>query len=67
MMGSVERGYRNATRTLGVATAAIGLCLLIVTIARGGGPLAVGSVLGVAFLVLGAGRVYLASRSGNRP
>jgi hypothetical protein len=44
----------------------LGCCLLAVTLARGGGPLAIGTVVGVVFVVLGAARFYLASRSGAR-
>ena len=63
MMQIVERGYRTATRALGALTAALGVGLLAVTFSRGGGPLAVGSVLGIGFVVLGCGRLYLAGRS----
>jgi hypothetical protein len=38
----------------------IGVALLVSTLARGGGPLAVGVVLGVLFVLAGAGRLYLA-------
>jgi hypothetical protein len=38
----------------------IGLALLVSTLARGGGPLAVGVLLGVLFVLAGAGRLYLA-------
>jgi hypothetical protein len=67
MMASVEGGYRTATRALGAVTALLGVCILALTLAHGGGPLAIGSLIGVAFVVLGAGRLYLASRSGSRP
>ena len=38
----------------------IGVALLVSTLARGGGPLAIGVVLGVLFVAAGAGRLYLA-------
>jgi hypothetical protein len=41
----------------------IGIALLATTIARGGGPLAIGVLLGILFVAAGAGRFYLASRS----
>lgn len=63
MMGGVERGYSNATRALGVVTVAIGVALLASSLARGGGPLAVGVILGIAFVFVGAARVYIAGRS----
>jgi hypothetical protein len=37
----------------------IGIALLASTIARGGGPLAIGVLLGVLFVAAGAGRLYL--------
>jgi hypothetical protein len=41
----------------------IGIVLLASTIVRGGGPLAIGVLLGVLFVVAGAGRLYIAGRS----
>jgi hypothetical protein len=41
----------------------IGITLLATTIARGGGPLAIGVLLGILFVAAGAGRLYLAGRS----
>ena len=38
----------------------IGVVLLISTLAHGGGPLAIGVLLGILFVALGAGRLYLA-------
>jgi hypothetical protein len=40
----------------------IGLALLGRTVAAGGGGLAIGVVLGVLFVLAGAGRLYLQSR-----
>ncbi len=37
----------------------IGIALLASTIVRGGGPLAIGVLLGVLFIAAGAGRLYL--------
>lgn len=59
-MASVQRAYRNSTRLLGGLTFLLGLVLLVSTLARGGGPLALGVLLGAMFVVIGAGRVYLA-------
>ena len=56
----MERAYRNSTRLLGALIALLGVAMLITTLARGGGPLALGTVLGVLFAVLGSARVYLA-------
>jgi hypothetical protein len=38
----------------------IGVVLLVSTLARGGGPLAIGVLLGVLFVAAGAGRLYIA-------
>jgi hypothetical protein len=62
----VERAYRSSTRALGALTCVLGIAIAVVTIANGGGPLAVGFVVGVLFALLGAGRFFLATRSGTR-
>jgi hypothetical protein len=49
--------YRGATAFFGVAFIGIGIALLIVSAARGGG--LVGYLLGVLFAALGIGRLYL--------
>jgi|1185.fasta_scaffold1418460_2 hypothetical protein len=37
----------------------IGVALIVKTIANGGGPIALGIILGVLFMAGGAGRMYL--------
>jgi hypothetical protein len=49
--------HRGATRLLAALTMALGVALIAVTVARGGGFL--GIMLGVLFLAAGAGRFYL--------
>ena len=39
-----------------------GLVMLVLTLARGDGPLAVGSLFGLLFIALGSGRLYLSMR-----
>jgi hypothetical protein len=56
----VERAYRHSTRLLGTLLALLGVAMVATTLARGGGPLAIGVVVGVLFTVLGVARVYLA-------
>jgi hypothetical protein len=56
----VHRAYRQSTRILAVAMCGLGIAMVVTTIARGGGALALGVVVGLAFLGLGAGRLYLA-------
>jgi hypothetical protein len=51
------RLYRGATALFAVAFLGIGIALLVVTVARGGG--AVGYVIGLLFVALGVGRLYL--------
>jgi hypothetical protein len=45
---------------MSTAIVLIGVALLVSTLARGGGPLAIGVLLGVLFVLAGAGRLYLA-------
>ena len=54
-----RNAYQGAIRTFSAAFVAIGLLLLVVTLANGGGPLSVGFLLGVAFLAVGAARLWL--------
>ena len=61
----MERAYRHSTRTLGALLAVLGLVMVVTTLARGGGPLAIGVVVGVLFAVLGSARVYLAGGLGR--
>ncbi len=52
--------YRGAVRAFSLVFVAIGLVVLVVTLANGGGPASVGVLMGIAFLVVGAGRLWLA-------
>jgi hypothetical protein len=56
----VERAYRHSTRMMAAAIALLGVAMVVSTLIRGGGPLALGVVLGALFAVLGCGRLYLA-------
>ena len=49
--------YRGATALFAFTFLGIGIALIVVTAANGGG--AVGYVLGVLFAALGVGRLYL--------
>ena len=55
--------YRGAVRAFSAVFIAVGLLLLVVTLANGGGPASVGVVMGLAFLLVGGGRLGLATRS----
>ena len=63
MIAGVQRAYLASTRLLSVALVAIGVAMVVVTIANGGGPLAVGVVFGVLLALVGAGRLWLARGS----
>jgi hypothetical protein len=58
----VSEGYRLATRFFSLVIIAFGIVIVAVTLANGGGPLAFGMVIGLAFIAMGAGRFYLAMR-----
>jgi hypothetical protein len=51
--------HRAATRVMSVVMVILGIAILVSTIARGGGPLAIGILLGVMFVAAGAGRLYV--------
>jgi hypothetical protein len=55
--------YRAAVAVLGLTFVGIGIALLVVTTANGGGVL--GYVLGALFVALGAGRLTLLLRGGT--
>ncbi len=55
--------YGGAVRAFSVAFVAIGLLVLVVTLANGGGPASVGILIGVAFVTVGVARLWLASRT----
>ena len=61
-MASPEGIYHGSVRAFSVVFIAIGLAVLAVTLGAGGGPLSVGVLMGVAFIAVGAGRLWAASR-----
>jgi len=58
----VGEGYQLAVRIFSVLIIGFGLAILVVTLARGGGPTATGILFGILFTALGAGRLYLSLR-----
>jgi hypothetical protein len=54
--------YRQAVRGFSVAFVVIGLAVLAITLANGGGPASVGVLMGIAFVAVGVGRLWVASR-----
>ncbi len=61
-MGEGGGLHGGATLVLSAAMVVIGLAMLARTLAAGGGPLAVGTVLGILFVAAGAGRLYITWR-----
>jgi hypothetical protein len=57
-----ERLYHGAVRALSVAFVLLGLVIVVVTLAAGGGPLSLGFLMGVVFAGIGFGRLWVASR-----
>ena len=61
-VSSPERLYRGSVRALSIAMLALGIAIVAVTLGSGGGVLSLGILLGIAFIAVGAGRLWLASR-----
>jgi hypothetical protein len=55
--------HRSSTLVLSVALVVVGVALVVRTVAEGGGPLAVGVLLGVLFAAVGVGRLWIARRT----
>lgn len=56
--------HRRATSATSAALVVLGVAMIVSTIARGGGVLALGILLGALFVAAGAGRLYLARGRG---
>lgn len=63
--GAGARAYHGAVRALSVVFIGLGAALLATTLAGGGGPLSVGVLMGVAFVAVGAARLWGASRMSD--
>ena len=59
-MSAPGEGYQLAVRIFSVIIIGFGLAILVITLARGGGPLATGTLFGLIFIALGSARLYLA-------
>ncbi|MGH2957559.1 MAG: hypothetical protein ACRDL6_11260, partial [Solirubrobacterales bacterium] len=60
--GGMGEGYQLAVRIFSVLIIGFGLAILVVTLARGGGPAATGILFGILFVALGVGRLYISLR-----
>jgi hypothetical protein len=61
----VQRAYLASTRALSGLLVLVGAAMVVSALVRGGGALALGVILGTMFVLLGAGRLWLA-RGGRR-
>lgn len=64
-MPSPERIYSGSVRVLSAAFVVIGVALVVATLAAGGGPVSIGFLMGVGFVAVGAGRLWVASRMSS--
>jgi len=56
----VRRAYLTSTRVLSAALVLVGVAMVVSALARGGGPVAYGVVLGAMLALVGAARLWLA-------
>jgi hypothetical protein len=61
-MASPERIYSGSVRIFSLVLIVLGLAILVSTVANGGGPISLGVLMGVAFVAVGAGRLWVAAR-----
>jgi hypothetical protein len=54
--------HRASSLVLSAAMVVLGIAMLVVTFSNGGGPLAIGAILGVLFVVGGGGRLWITWR-----
>ena len=64
-MPETREVHRAATRTTSALLLALGVAMVVSTIARGGGPFALGIVLGLLFAAAGGGRLYVGRRGAS--
>jgi hypothetical protein len=62
----MSRFYSESAKVLAALLMVLGAAMVVSALARGGGPLALGVVLGVLFVVLGAARLKLAMGASGR-
>ena len=59
----MERAYLASSRALNGLLVLLGLAMVVSAVARGGGVLALGVVVGALFAALGAARLWLSRRT----
>lgn len=62
-MSPPRQAYRGGTLVLSLMMVLIGVALLVSTVVRGGGLLAVGVLFGVLFVAAGGARLWLLRRT----
>jgi hypothetical protein len=63
MQNAPDRIYHGSVRAFSFVFIGLGLAILISTLANGGDVLSLGVVLGIAFIAVGAGRLWIATRT----
>jgi hypothetical protein len=64
-MSSMQRSrdlHTTLTMLLSAIMVGLGVAMVVIALAGGGGPLAKGVILGVLFVAVGAGRLWVARR-----
>ena len=57
---TVQRAYLASTRALSALLVVVGVAMIVSALLGGGGALALGVILGAMFVLLGAGRLWIA-------
>jgi hypothetical protein len=60
-----DRAYHGAIRGFSLVFVALGLVLLVVTLANGGGPASTGFLMGILFTAVGIGRFWIAGKQSR--
>lgn len=58
----LSEGYQLAVRIFATTIIGFGIAIVVVTLARGGGPASLGVLFGLVFTGIGAGRLYVSLR-----
>ena len=61
----VQRAHLASPRVLSVLLVGLGLAMVVLALAKGGGPLALGVVLGLMLAAIGALRLWFARDAGS--
>ncbi|HVT00100.1 MAG TPA: hypothetical protein VHE08_06240 [Solirubrobacterales bacterium] len=57
--------YQGAIRGFSAVFVVLGLLLLVVTLANGGGPGSIGFLMGILFVAVGVGRFWIAGKQNR--